>query len=165
MQNLTCSTCGASTQTDGDIKACPACQTPVTVTHTAPVQSVAGNVTAIDAAIATAEKDLAVRSAAAAAAESAPVVEVPNPTASASASQPAPAPAPSVADKVETGMAIALDDVNAVAKLIAANFAGTPIEAIFKLLGPAAGIGAAVLHQHLQHASFDLSALKPAEIL
>lgn len=71
----------------------------------------------------------------------------------------------STAQKIEGGLAIALDDVSIVAKIIGDNFAGTPVAAIFKLLGPAAGIGAAVLHQHLANRGFDLSTLKYAEIL
>jgi hypothetical protein len=64
-----------------------------------------------------------------------------------------------------SGVEIALDDIAAIAKLIAANFAGTPVAAVFQLLGPAAGIGAAVLAQHLKQQGFDLSALQPADIL
>lgn len=96
----------------------------------------------------------------AAAADSAPAPAAPAPAAPAPA-----APAESTGEKVATGILIGLEDVNAVAKVISQNFAGTPVASIFALLGPAAGIGAAVLAQHLAHRGFDLSTLKDAEIL
>lgn len=75
------------------------------------------------------------------------------------------APVESIAHKILAGLAMGLDDVNVVSKFIGDNFAGTPVATIFKLLGPAAGIGAAVLHRHLTNTGFDLSSLKDAEIL
>jgi hypothetical protein len=75
------------------------------------------------------------------------------------------APTESTGEKIATGIEIGLVDVNAVAKVISQNFAGTPIATIAALLGPLAGLGAAVLAQHLAHKGFDLSTLKDAEIL
>jgi hypothetical protein len=75
------------------------------------------------------------------------------------------APAVSTGEKVATGIEIGLTDVSAVAKIVSEDFAGTPVAAIAKLLGPLAGLGAAVLAQHLAHRGFDLSTLKDAEIL
>ncbi|MHB8613963.1 MAG: hypothetical protein ACYDAL_16300 [Candidatus Dormibacteraceae bacterium] len=68
-------------------------------------------------------------------------------------------------EKILTGIEIGLEDVNAVAALVAKEFAGTPVAAIFQLLGPAAGIGSAVLHQYLTNTGFDLSKLKPIAAL
>ncbi len=75
------------------------------------------------------------------------------------------APAESTGEKVATGIEIGLTDVSAIAKVVSGNFAGTPVAAIATLLGPLAGLGAAVLAQHLAHRGFDLSTLKDAEIL
>jgi hypothetical protein len=74
-------------------------------------------------------------------------------------------PAETTGHKILAGLDIALVDAGVVAKFIGDNFAGTPVAGIFKLLGPLAGIGAAVLHRHLTSVGFDLSTLQDAEIL
>lgn len=89
----------------------------------------------------------------------------PAPAAPAADPAPAAAPAESTGEKVATGIEIGLTDVSAIAKVVSANFAGTPVAAIAAMLGPLAGLGAAVLAQHLAHRGFDLSTLKDAEIL
>ena len=75
------------------------------------------------------------------------------------------APAESTGEKVATGIEIGLTDVSAIAKVVSGNFAGTPVAAIAALLGPIAGLGAAVLAQHLTHRGFDLSTLKDAPVI
>jgi hypothetical protein len=173
MTSLNCPKCGAASQSDSQIKNCPSCGA-AAETQEAPKQSVAGVFSESDssAAAVTHRETLSAE----AAGSPAPAVAAPDPTAAAPAATtptvptPAPAaaqtaPAESTSEKVLTGVAIGLEDVSAVAKLIGDSFAGTPIAAIFKLLGPAAGIGAAVLAQHLQSRGFDLSTLKDAEIL
>lgn len=182
MQSFTCTNCNSTTQTDAVLKDCPACKMPLAESKTevaeATNQSVAGNtppvtdtsaaaVAARDAANLQAEADLKARAAAAAKAQEAPVLTVADvqPTPAPAAPAPVPAPVESTGNKIVEGLAIGLADLSAVAKLIGDNFAGTPIAAIFKLLGPAAGIGAAVLAQHLQHKGFDLSTLKDADVL
>ncbi|HLZ52075.1 MAG TPA: hypothetical protein VKP61_15115 [Candidatus Acidoferrum sp.] len=167
MQTLSCTNCGATSSSDSPIKVCPACNKPAESNSSEPASVAGGNaadgadsVAKTDAAIASAEKTLEQQVETQAAASGSPVVVVPPATSAATVSS-TPAPAESTAQKIETGLAIGLDDVNAVAKLVATSFAGTPVAAIFALLGPAAGIGAAVLHQHLTNAGFDLSKLQP----
>ncbi len=162
MATVTCVKCGATTQTDNPLANCPSCNTPLIESGSAIAgntsQSVAGN------SPAPAPAPAAAIDATATAKGIEVVVPAPAP-APAPAPTPAPAPQESTGVKIATGIEIGLEDVSAVAKLIGDNFAGTPIAAIFKLLGPAAGIGAAVLAQHLSNRGFDLTSLKPAEIL
>jgi hypothetical protein len=70
------------------------------------------------------------------------------------------APQKSLIDKIASGVELGLEDVQKVAALISKCYAGTPVAAIFALLGPAAGLGAAVLHAHLGNVGFDLSNLQ-----
>lgn len=152
MQNVSCPNCGATTQTDATLSACPACSKPLPTEAiaTAPMQSVANDTPAASASSATAPA-------------SAPAIVAPAATSGTDGA--APVAPESTGAKIATGIEIGLADVNAVAGLISKEFAGTPVAAIFSLLGPIAGIGAAVLAQHLSNRGFDLSQLKPAEIL
>lgn len=167
MATIQCSSCGATTQTDSALTNCPSCQAAIAPGDfaAAPVQSVAGDAKPESAA------DLAALGVETANTQKhANVVEVPAPAPAAAAPAPAPADPPpaapvSAGTKIAEGIEIGLADTAAVAKLIGDNFAGTPIAAIFKLLGPAAGIGAAVLAQHLENRGFDLAKLQPVEIL
>ncbi|HLZ12554.1 MAG TPA: hypothetical protein VKP58_08200 [Candidatus Acidoferrum sp.] len=161
MATVTCQKCGATTQTDNPLQNCPSCNTPLVESGStviaAPKQSVAGNSTELAPAVE--EVKAAPAEAPALPQTSAPApIEMPSPA-------PSPTPGESMGRKIAEGVEIGLSDVAAVSKLIGDNFSGTPIAAIFKLLGPAAGIGAAVLAQHLTNQGFDLSSLKPAEIL
>jgi hypothetical protein len=148
MENLNCKSCGSNTNSDGALKVCPACGAPNPDHH---------EPQAADPAAAAATLDPGVKLSA----------DAPASTAATSAPAAAPAapaaPAESTAVKIESNIELALEDVNAVAGLIGKSFSGTPIAAIFAMLGPAAGIGAAVLHQHLLNQGFDLSRLKPID--
>jgi hypothetical protein len=154
MENLACKGCGSNSNSDGPLKVCPACGTPnpdhhEPVADPAPVDppGIGGHFGTKAAAVVSADAP------ASTAATSAPAAAPAAPA----------APAESTAVKVEKNVEIALEDVDAVAALITKSFAGTPIAAIFGMLGPAAGIGAAVLHQHLLHKGFDLSQLQPID--
>jgi hypothetical protein len=160
MQVLTCSKCGATSQSDLGIAACPSCGEKGDAVA-ASVQSVAGDSVpaAVPAAALTVEMLKPETLPAATPIAAGPAAPAADPSA------PAAQPGLSTVQKIESGVEIGLDETAAIAKIIGDNFAGTPVAAIFKLLGPLAGIGAAVLHQHLTNRGFDLSTLKDAEIL
>jgi len=183
MTTISCPLCHSTTQTDAALADCPSCGSalPSSSSVEAPKQSVAGSASlGISATTSSGEESASELRALGITAKATPqgvVVQVPDPQGAPPAgpavvpvSTPiAPVSTPvapvSTGTKVLSGVEIALDDIAAVAKLIAANFAGTPVAAVFQLLGPAAGIGAAVLAQHLKQQGFDLSALQPADIL
>jgi hypothetical protein len=172
MATVTCPACKATIQAEAIPANCPACSAALggSATSVAPNQSVAGTAKIAEIAPAPSSAGPAAPSSPAA-----PPVTPVSPPANVAAAPPAPVapaapasappPAESTAEKVLTGIDIGLTDISAIAKVIATYFPGTPVEAIFKLLGPAAGIGAAVLAQHLSYKGFDLSTLKDAEIL
>ena len=187
MTTISCPLCHSTTQTDAALADCPSCGSalPSSSSVEAPKQSVAGSASlGISATTSSGEESASELRALGITAKATPqgvVVQVADPQGAPPAAPPAgPAVVPvstpiapvstpvapvSTGTKVLSGVEIALDDIAAVAKLIAANFAGTPVAAVFQLLGPAAGIGAAVLAQHLKQQGFDLSALQPADIL
>jgi len=180
MTTISCPLCHSTTQTDAALADCPSCGSalPGSASVEAPKQSIAGSASlGISATASSGEESASELRALGITAKATPqgvVVQVPDPQGAPPAAPPAgPAVVPvstpvapvSTGTKVLAGVEIALDDIAAVAKLIAANFAGTPVAAVFQLLGPAAGIGAAVLAQHLKQQGFDLSALQPADIL
>ena len=155
---LSCPECKATSSSDAEIKNCPACGAPAATSNASnPAQVAGGNAAeGVDSKVTPIDAGKTVSQAESSAA----------PTEVSAANSPAPAaPVESKTDKVLGDVAIGLDDVNAVASLIAKEFAGTPVAGIFALLGPAAGIGAAVLHAHLTNKGFDLSQLKPIDTL
>ncbi len=182
MYQLKCEKCGGNCQSDRPIKECPACGTPnpnYFPPADPPADANAGGGQSTTAPGGPGPESTAPPAPAptapvihpsAAPAPAAVVVEETKTTAAAivpnAATDPAKSqtPAPTktdLASQIENNAAKALDDVNEIATIITKSFAGTPVAMIFQLLGPAAGIGAAVLHQHLQHVGFDLSQLKP----
>lgn len=169
MNTLTCKKCGAHSQSDRPIKACPVCETPnPDYREPAPIEENAGGGQSTTAPSGSGPETASPPAPTPAPAPAlvptaAVVVEEKKTTAAAIAPAPPIAPKVPLATAIEQNAAIALDDVNEIATIITKSFAGTPVATIFALLGPAAGIGAAVLHQHLQFQGFDLSKLKTIE--
>lgn len=163
LNQLRCAKCGALTQSTNPLKICPNCEAPNPDYHEPVPEAPAATDQTQTGGQGGSPAALPAKPVAPLAANSPAMVATVKESESVSVSVSAApaAPVESMATKVEKGLAIGLDDVDAVAGLIAKSFAGTPIATIFALLGPAAGIGAAVLHQHLLNVGFDLSQLKP----
>jgi hypothetical protein len=169
VDQLTCTNCKTSSQSDAGIPVCPACGQPnpdhrVAVTAVATVETAEHPLAAKVAEAALTIEPVTVAPtpspAPVAIPVSAPVQTAAAPSAPAAAPAAPAAPAESMLQKVENAAEKILALVAAESPIVASMFATGPVGAILKLLGPTAAIGAAVLHQHLTTQGFDLSQLE-----